>query len=110
MYPKCPLCSKLICLYENLLSVWKLVENGYSLKFEDNSCSIYDKGYDRLLLTKLKMENRSFRLNFKHANDVTLKNIQANDDSWLWHQRLEHLNCKVSSCSIRKIWCKDTQS
>ena len=78
-------------LDQSLLSVGQLVENGYSLHFEDGSCTIVDKEKDKLVLAKLKMENRSFIMNFKHGDNVAFR-IDSTTDSWLWHKRLGHLN------------------
>ncbi|KAF8377139.1 hypothetical protein HHK36_030512 [Tetracentron sinense] len=43
-------------LEQNLLSVGQLVEHGYSIHFEENSCKIYDKGGRK---TRLKFDDNS---------------------------------------------------
>ena len=60
-------------LNQNLLSVGQLVENGYSLHFEDYNCTIFDKEKDKLVLTKLKMKNWSFIIKFKHGDNVAFR-------------------------------------
>ena len=72
--------SRFICgvlyvpdLDPSLLSVGQLVENGYSLHFEDNCCTNYDKGNQKMILASLKMENQSFLLNFKYSSDKAFK-------------------------------------
>ena len=68
-------------LDQNLLSVAQLVENGYSLVFEDKHCAIYNKGKEKSMVTKLKMKNQSFPINFNHVKNSALK-AQLIHDSW----------------------------
>ncbi|XP_028072574.1 uncharacterized protein LOC114274797 [Camellia sinensis] len=78
-------------LEENLLSVEQLVEHGYAVHFEANSCTIHDRNAKQVV-EKIPMENnRSFPLTFNYARNVSLK-AHTNDESWLWHRRLGHLN------------------
>jgi transposase InsO family protein len=77
-------------LDQNLLSVGQLLENNYSLFFNDGCCIIRDKKAGNSIIAKVKMENRSFPLNFKHSNDKAFRMVA--NDSWLWHKRLGHLN------------------
>jgi hypothetical protein len=46
-----------------------MMENGYILHFEGDTCSIYDNSHKRHEIAKIKMEkrNRSFSINFKHT-------------------------------------------
>lgn len=79
-------------LAQNLLSVGQLVEHGYAVHFEENGCTIYDKGQGKQVVNKIKMEkNRSFPLIFKYGGNFALK-AESVDESWLWHRRLGHLN------------------
>uniref|UniRef100_A0A5B7B4M6 Retrovirus-related Pol polyprotein from transposon TNT 1-94 n=1 Tax=Davidia involucrata TaxID=16924 RepID=A0A5B7B4M6_DAVIN len=79
-------------LEQNLLSVEQLVEHGYSVHFEANSCTILDKNDARQVIAQIQMEkNRSFPLIFKYGGNVALK-AHVNDESWLWHRRFGHLN------------------
>ena len=58
-------------LEKNLLSVGQLMENGYSLVFRDNYCSIYDKIEQNQVFVEVKTKKRNFPLQF-HYN--ALKN------------------------------------
>lgn len=60
-------------LEQNLLSVGKILENGYSLKFEINGCVIFYKYNEKLIVFDIKMKNRNFILKFQYFKDVVLK-------------------------------------
>ena len=51
-------------LEENVLSVGKLMENGYSLVFRDNYCKIYDKVEQ--VIVEVKMIKRNFPLQYHY--------------------------------------------
>ncbi|CAJ2673367.1 unnamed protein product [Trifolium pratense] len=73
-------------LKENLLSIGQMMEKGYTLHFEGDTCSIYDNSHHKHEIAKVKMEkrNRSFPISFKYTTNIVLK-VQV-DDSWLWNQ------------------------
>ena len=76
-------------LEQNLLSVGQLVEHGYKVQFQDNSCKIFDKNGGSQVIANIKMEkNRKFPLIFKYGSEVGLK-IEVDDPSWLLYRRLE---------------------
>ncbi|KAL2498042.1 Uncharacterized protein Adt_23592 [Abeliophyllum distichum] len=77
-------------LDQNLLSVRQLLENGYTLHFENDICVIRDKRAGYMLIVKLKMKNISFPLSFKHLIDKAFRMVA--NDLRLWHKRLGHLN------------------
>ncbi|KAK2981146.1 hypothetical protein RJ640_028512 [Escallonia rubra] len=73
-------------LEHNLLSLGQLLENDYSLQFQDKCCIIYDKKGSKDVVTKIKMEkNRSFPINFRYTSGVAMK-ASIVEDSWLWHR------------------------
>ena len=79
-------------LDQSLLSVGQLVEHGYSVNFKDNSCIIYDKGREKMVVSQVRMtQHRSFPLTLKYAQNMALKASVLNE-SWLWHKRFGHLN------------------
>lgn len=69
----------------------QLIDHGNSLIFEDQRCTIYDKGKEKLVMAKIKMTNRSFPLIVKYANKAFIR-IQGKSNSWLLHKRFGHLN------------------
>ncbi|KAL0354238.1 UNVERIFIED_CONTAM: hypothetical protein Sangu_1005100 [Sesamum angustifolium] len=74
---------------ENLLSVGKLVENGYGLWFKGNLCKIYNNIAEDKVIAKVKTEStRNFPLRLHHNSVMT----ESADDSWLWHKNYCHLN------------------
>ncbi|KAK2992531.1 hypothetical protein RJ640_002425 [Escallonia rubra] len=81
-------------LEHNLLSLGQLLENDYSLQFQDKCCIIYDKRGSKDVVTKIKIEkNRSFSINFRYTSGVAMK-ASIVEDSWLWHRRFGHINFK----------------
>ena len=82
-------------LKENLLSIGQMMEKGYTLHFEGDTCSIYDNSHKRHEIAKVKMEkrNRSFPISFKYTTNIALK-VQV-DDSRLWHRRFGHFNIQA---------------
>ncbi|XP_060959151.1 uncharacterized protein LOC133030429 [Cannabis sativa] len=76
---------------QNLLSVGQMIENGYSLHFEGDSCTIYDKQDKSFQIAKVKMkENRCFPIQWRYASNVAMQ--AQTDESWLWHRRFGHFN------------------
>ena len=57
-------------LEQNLLSVGQLVDHGYSIHFEDNSCKIYDKGGSNQVVAKIKMEKIEVFLSLFHIQKM----------------------------------------
>ncbi|KAK9927640.1 hypothetical protein M0R45_024816 [Rubus argutus] len=79
-------------LDENLLSIGQLMEHGYHLHFGDTTCKIFEKGNPTQLMVEIEMrKNRSFPLSFNYSNELAMK-MDVQEDSWLWHRRLGHLN------------------
>ncbi|CAJ2666704.1 unnamed protein product [Trifolium pratense] len=56
-------------LKENLLSIGQMMEKGYILHFERDTCSIYDNSHKRHEIARVKMDkrNRSFPIIFKYT-------------------------------------------
>ncbi|XP_060960632.1 uncharacterized protein LOC133031207 [Cannabis sativa] len=76
---------------QNLLSVGQMIEKGYSLHFEGESCTIYDKQDKSFQIAKVKMkENRRFPIQWRYASNVAMQ--AQTDESWLWHRRFGHFN------------------
>ncbi|KAK3000462.1 hypothetical protein RJ639_021063 [Escallonia herrerae] len=81
-------------LEHNLLSLGQLLENDYTLQFQDKCCIIYDKKGSKDVVTKIKIEkNRSFPINFRYTSGVAMK-ASIVEDSWLWYRRFGHINFK----------------
>ena len=80
-------------LAHNLLSVGQMMENGYSVLFEDSMCIIRRK-LSNMLVAEIPMtKNRMFPFDVSYLNEFSLAaNVSANDDSHLWHLRYGHLH------------------
>jgi len=77
-------------LKENLLSISQMMENGYSLYFEKDTCKIYDSRKIEIGQVKMEKRNRSFPISFKPVTNIAMK--AEVDDSWLWYRRFGHFN------------------
>jgi len=77
-----------------------MLENGYSLHFEKDTCKIY--GNRRIEIGQVKMEKRSksFPIRFKPWTNITMK--AEVDDSWFWHMRFGHFNTHALKILYKK--------
>lgn len=71
-------------LKENLLSIGQMLEKGYIIHFEGDTCSIYDNNHKRQEIAKIKMEkrNRSFPISFKYTTNTAFKVEVDENASW----------------------------
>ena len=55
-------------------SIGQMMEKSYSLHFEGDTCTIYDKSNKRQEIAKVKMEkgNRSFPISFKYTTNTSI--------------------------------------
>jgi len=67
-----------------------MMENGYSLHFEKDTCKLYDSRKIEIGQVKMEKRNRSFPISFKPRTNIAMK-VEV-DDSWLWHRRFGHFN------------------
>ena len=75
-------------LKENLLSIGQMLEKGYTIHFEGDTCSIYDNNHKRQEIAKIKMEKRyrSFPISFKYTTNIAFK-VEADENaSWNWNE------------------------
>lgn len=74
----------------NLLSVGQMMERGYSLYFNGDSCKIYDNKNKNQEIATVKMQyQRNFPIRWQYA-EMALK--EQEDQSWLWHCKFGHFN------------------
>ena len=64
-----------------------MLENGYSLNFQDKSCIIYDGSRNQIL--EVGMKDKSFVIEWKRNEN------KSSDESKLWHKRLGHFNYDI---------------
>jgi hypothetical protein len=80
-------------LCKNIISGYRILQDGYSFKFENNCCSIYMNNIfyghapiiDELFIMNLESERNVYNINAKRqkTNDM--------NSTYLWHYRLGHI-------------------
>ena len=86
----------------NLLSISKLCDKDYKVEFEKSKCSIKSIDGLKTILVGQRHDN-VYMLDSLSANNVDVKCLAAiNDNSWLWHRRMGHINFKLISKLARK--------
>jgi len=76
-------------LKENLLSIGQMLEKGYIIHFEGDTCSIFDNSHKRQEIAKIKMKkrNKSFPISFKYTTNTAFKVEVDENASWNWNER-----------------------
>lgn len=89
-------------LDQNLLSVPQMMENGYTIHFEGNTCAIYDpKGNN---IACVKMQKNCFPIEWNYKAQEQSMQTRSNELTWLWQKRLGHYNSKnLKSLSDKDI-------
>ncbi|CAN1245427.1 Copia protein [Linum grandiflorum] len=89
-------------LKTSLLSVGQLMENGFSLTFDNSWCQIHFREDGKML--QIPMKNRSFPLSLAYGH----VGLQAQvDESRLWHRRFGHHNMESLKYLQKKNLIKD---
>lgn len=78
-------------LSQNLLSIGQMMDNGYVIKFEGNTCKIEESSTKREISIIRKTQNNLFPLEITEVDDSALAVTELNQ-SRLWHLRYGHLN------------------
>ncbi|XP_074299976.1 uncharacterized protein LOC141631169 [Silene latifolia] len=85
----------------NLLSVGQLLESGFSLSFDNNSCEIKDKKSNEIVAMTSMGRNKMFSLDLVKSMGRALT-IKEDDKARLWHLRYGHLNVQSLKLLSRK--------
>lgn len=75
-------------LATNLLSVTQMIKNGCHIQFNEKGCKILNRNKEQVATAK--MMNNMYRLN-THSTPAYISASKDND-CYLWHQRMAHLN------------------
>lgn len=75
-------------LATNLISVSQIIKNGGQVKFNKKGCVILNK-YNTIVATAVLINNM-YRLNM-YSGHAYISEVEEND-AYLWHQRMGHLN------------------
>lgn len=70
----------------NLLSLGKLLEKGYTMSMEKKCIKVYDET-KRLLFAAPLSKNRTFKINLNTTIVQCMNVVQTNKEDWLWHYR-----------------------
>lgn len=90
-------------LTHNLLSISQLCDKGYKLTFT-NTCCIIEHDEKKDIMFKGVRVNNVYMLDLIEVPLTSPKCLVAlNDDSWLWHRRLAHVNFNL----LNKVVSKD---
>ncbi|XP_074283722.1 uncharacterized protein LOC141608081 [Silene latifolia] len=85
----------------NLLSVGQLLESGFSLSFDNNSCEIKDKKSNEIVAMTSMGRNKMFSLDLVKSVGRALT-VKEDDKARLWHLRYGHLNVQSLKLLSRK--------
>ena len=78
-------------LKHNLLNISELCDKGYNITFEPELCLIIDSKSSETVLVG-KLVNNVYMLNVSCITYSMNCLLTRNDESWLWHRRLAHIN------------------
>ncbi|KAJ4820349.1 polyprotein [Rhynchospora pubera] len=78
-------------LSQNLLSIGQMMNSGYEIKFEGNTCKIEESGTKNVMAIIQKTHNNLFPLKMLEVDESALA-VTDLSQSWLWHHRYGHLN------------------
>ncbi|KAL8110097.1 hypothetical protein AgCh_025993 [Apium graveolens] len=91
-------------LKHNLLSISQLCDKGNSVTFNSEACVVTNKRSNTVVLTGVRKGNVYLAdFNSSNAESVTcLLSKASQDESWLWHKKLSHLNFKTMNELVKK--------
>lgn len=72
----------------NLISVHQITEKGGQVKFDSKGCTILNK--QNVIVATATKDNNMYRLNM-NTDYAYMSDVKQND-IFLWHQRMGHLN------------------
>ena len=89
-------------LKHNLLSISQLCDKGYKVTFT-NTCCIIESTEKDIVFKGIRVNNIYMFDLFDVSLTSTKCLVTLNDDSWLWHRRLAHVNFDL----LNKVVSKD---
>ncbi|KAL8124713.1 hypothetical protein AgCh_012388 [Apium graveolens] len=91
-------------LKHNLLSISQFCDKGNSVTFNSEACIVTNKRSNKVVLTGVRKGNVYLAdFNSSNAEYVTcLLSKASQDESWLWHKKLSHLNFKTMNELVKK--------
>ena len=91
-------------LKHNLLSISQLCDKGNSVTFNSEACVVTCKRSNKVVLTGVRKGNVYLDdFNSTYADSITcLFSKESQDESWLWHKKLSHVNFKTMNDLVKK--------
>ncbi|KAL8148711.1 hypothetical protein AgCh_005900 [Apium graveolens] len=91
-------------LKHNLLSISQLCDKGNLVTFNPEPCVVINKRSNKVVLTGVRRRNMYLvDFNSSNAESITcLLSKASQDESWLWHKKLSHLNFKTMNELVKK--------
>jgi len=83
-----------------------MLEKGYIIHFEGDTCSIFDNNHQRQEITKIKMKkiNRSFQISFKYTTNMAFKVEVDENATWnLNDGQVERSNITIQQSNSEDI-------
>ena len=77
----------------NLISISQLCDSGHIVNFQKHECQI--KNQQGITLVTGKRIGNTYKMNWISNSSKSICLIAKNDQNWLWHKRLNHLNFKT---------------
>ena len=69
-----------------------MCDNGHVVEFHEHACHI--KNLQGITVLTGSRIGNTYKMNWKNKTPNSICMIAQNDQSWLWHKKLNHLNFK----------------
>ncbi|KAG8501561.1 hypothetical protein CXB51_003867 [Gossypium anomalum] len=83
-------------IYRNLLSIYQVLEKGYSVVFKGQECQITDPNGSSFMI--VTMSDKCFEINW--SSGLNSAQVASTEDTKLWHQRLGHADFRLMTQMI----------
>ncbi|XP_076909908.1 uncharacterized protein LOC143567346 [Bidens hawaiensis] len=94
-------------LQSNIISLGKATEIGCDIRMKDDYLLMYDD-QGKLLMRVTRSKNRLYKIKLKTGKPVCLQ-ARIDNENWLWHARLGHLNFESMKQIVTIIWSLECQ-
>ena len=91
-------------LKHNLLSISQLCDRGYQVCFTSEACIVSHKKDGNVILSGNRKGN-VYIADFNSTSAVSMTCLfskASNEESWLWHKKLSHINFKTLNELVKK--------
>ena len=88
-------------LKSNLVSLGQLTEIGHRVVMDDDLIEVIEKSTMRMIMRVQRTGNRLYKIELKTIEPMSLL-ANVDDESWLWHGRLGHVNFQSIRMLVEK--------